>query len=89
MDQIYSAACVTIVAAAGKTSADGLPGVSTVLRLDQMKIQIDGCTLLELPAALGSALKSTWVSRGWTYQEGLLSTRCLVFTDRGVLYNCK
>jgi hypothetical protein len=89
MDKIYSSACVTIVAAAGKTSADGLPGVSTVLRTAQTEIKIDGCTLFELPAALDSVQASAWASRGWTYQEGLLSTRCLVFTNEGVLYNCR
>ncbi|KAM0468762.1 hypothetical protein ACHAP7_010546 [Fusarium lateritium] len=89
MDKVYNAACVTIVAAAGKTSDDGLPGISTVLRMAQMEIQIDGYTLFELPTALDSAQASTWASRGWTYQEGLLSTRCLVFTDRGVFYSCR
>ncbi|KAM0314832.1 hypothetical protein ACHAPQ_011725 [Fusarium lateritium] len=89
MDKVYNAACVTIVAAAGKTSDDGLPGISTVLRMAQMEIQIDGYTLFELQTALDSAQASNLDSRGWTYQEGILSTRCLVFTDRGVFYNCR
>ncbi|KAJ8060904.1 hypothetical protein OCU04_009984 [Sclerotinia nivalis] len=89
MDEIYAMAYITIIAAAGKTAADGLPGISTVPRIAQMETQVGGCTFLELPSILDSARASTWAQRGWTYQEGLLSTRCLVFTDRGVLYHCR
>jgi hypothetical protein len=30
-----------------------------------------------------------WISRGWTYQEGILSTRCLVFTRYQVFWQCR
>ncbi|TGO42378.1 hypothetical protein BHYA_0009g00570 [Botrytis hyacinthi] len=89
MDKIYSKAYVTIIAAAGKTAADGLPGISTIPRRAQMETKIGGCTFLELPSILDFTRASTWAQRGWTYQEGLLSTRCLVFTERGVLYHCR
>ncbi|EMR83099.1 putative tol protein [Botrytis cinerea BcDW1] len=89
MDEIYSKAHVTIIAAAGKTAADGLPGINTIPRIVQMETKVSGCTFLELPSILDSIRASTWAQRGWTYQEGLLSTRCLVFTDRGVLYHCR
>ena len=32
--------------------------------------------------------RSEWASRGWTYQEGVLSKRCLVFTERQVYWEC-
>lgn len=32
--------------------------------------------------------KSTWNMRGWTYQEGLLSRRCLVFTNTQSYFKC-
>ncbi|THV50856.1 hypothetical protein BGAL_0133g00140 [Botrytis galanthina] len=89
MDRIYSQAYVTIIAAAGKSAADGLPGISTISRVAQMETEIGECISLELPSILDSTRASIWVQRGWTYQEGLLSTRCLVFTDRGVLYHCR
>ncbi|KAF7954561.1 hypothetical protein EAE96_005681 [Botrytis aclada] len=82
-------AYVTIIAATGNTAADGLPGISTIPRRAQMETEIGGCTFLELPSIIDSTRASTWANRGWTYQEGLLSTRCLVFTDRGVLYHCR
>jgi hypothetical protein len=31
---------------------------------------------------------STWMVKGWTYQEVLLSTRRLIFTDHQVCYEC-
>ncbi|EJT81070.1 hypothetical protein GGTG_01057 [Gaeumannomyces tritici R3-111a-1] len=32
---------------------------------------------------------STWSSRGWTYQERLLSTRCLIFAEGKVYFQCR
>ncbi|TGO80472.1 hypothetical protein BELL_0006g00050 [Botrytis elliptica] len=89
MDEVYAKAYITIIAAAGKTAADGLPGISTNPRLAQTETQIGGCTPLELPSILHSTRSSTWIQKGWMYQEGLLSTRCLVYTDRGLLYHCR
>ncbi|KAF7952430.1 uncharacterized protein EAE97_001927 [Botrytis byssoidea] len=40
MDKIYSQAYVTIIAAAGNTAADGLPGISTISRVAQMETEI-------------------------------------------------
>src|SRR5438045_6752398 len=31
---------------------------------------------------------STWMSRGWTYQEAVLSQRWLIFTDQQVYFEC-
>jgi hypothetical protein len=89
MNLVYSKAHITIVAAAGSAATSGLPGVSTFPRVTQMETQVGGCTFLELPSFLASMRESIWTQRGWTYQEGLLSTRCLVFTDRGMFYHCR
>jgi hypothetical protein len=32
---------------------------------------------------------SAWITRGWTYQEAVLSRRCLFFTDEQVYFVCK
>jgi hypothetical protein len=34
-------------------------------------------------------LSVEWSSRGWTYQEGVLSNRKLVFTDHQVYWECR
>ncbi|ROT37768.1 HET-domain-containing protein [Sodiomyces alkalinus F11] len=33
--------------------------------------------------------KSRWATRGWTYQEGVLSRRCLVVTPEQVYWECR
>ncbi|KAL2075082.1 hypothetical protein VTL71DRAFT_24 [Oculimacula yallundae] len=33
--------------------------------------------------------KSEWATRGWTYQEGVLSNRCLVFTLDQMYWECR
>jgi len=39
--------------------------------------------------AAPSALSTRrWISRGWTFQEGLLSPRCLIFTATQVFWKC-
>lgn len=32
--------------------------------------------------------QSKWQSRGWTYQEALMASRLLLFTDTGVFFKC-
>ncbi|KAM6524246.1 hypothetical protein FSOLCH5_004848 [Fusarium solani] len=32
---------------------------------------------------------SQWATRGWTYQEGVLSRRCLVFTKEQIYWECR
>ncbi|KAI1140130.1 HET-domain-containing protein [Hypoxylon sp. FL0543] len=88
MGSIYANADITIVAAAGGDSAYGLPGISRP-RQQQGKEVIGGVTLLEgFPHVFYSVKESVWATRGWTYQEGFLSPRRLIFTDRGVSYLC-
>lgn len=91
MGEIYSNAYCTVIAAAGEDAQTGLPGVSRTRR-KQREVNIKGVTLIELPYSKdhGSALLSSskWATRAWTYQEGYLSTRRLIFTDYRLLYLC-
>ncbi|KAK4223990.1 hypothetical protein QBC38DRAFT_486473, partial [Podospora fimiseda] len=89
MDRIYSKSIVTIIAAAGNDSKYGLPGVSKRHRLWQPRGQIAGATIVRVPEHTTHTLqKSTWSTRGWTYQEGFLSQRRLIFTDHQVSFLC-
>ncbi|PKS08774.1 hypothetical protein jhhlp_004827 [Lomentospora prolificans] len=36
-----------------------------------------------------SIRNSKWATRGWTYQEGVLSNRCLVFTEEQMYWECR
>jgi len=89
MDKIYSGAQVTIVAAAGTDASYGLPGASGTLRKPQTIVQTRGFQLFATgPHPKHLVRKSKWAKRGWTYQEGVLSKRRLIFTDQKIFYDC-
>jgi hypothetical protein len=89
MDLIYANAVATIIAAAGDGPEYGLPGVNGTLRKHQPRIHVCGNLLAStLPHPSRSVSDSKWATRGWTYQEGILSKRRIVFTDDQVIFEC-
>jgi hypothetical protein len=89
MDLIYANAVATIIAAAGDDPEYGLPGVNGTLRKHQPQIHVCGHLLAStLPHPSRSVSDSKWTTRGWTYQEGILSKRRIVFTDDQVIFEC-
>jgi hypothetical protein len=89
MDIIYQHSILTIIAAAGENPHHGLPGVGKTSRTEtQASVTIGSWTLASVPFIKDEVLRSKWNSRGWTYQEGLLSRRRLVFTDTQVYFQC-
>lgn len=89
MDLIYASACLTIIAASSDGSIDGLPGIGQTQRVPQPAAQKDEHTFLSsLPDPAYLINQSKWMSRGWTYQEGLLSRRRLIFTEYQVYFQC-
>jgi hypothetical protein len=88
MDQIYSNAVITIVAASGNDAEAGL--CRAPRKTVQIKEEINGRTLLITQRLLKvQLLESKWFSRGWTYQEGFLSARYLIFTDQDCSFVCR
>ncbi|PTB79812.1 HET-domain-containing protein [Trichoderma longibrachiatum ATCC 18648] len=92
MDSIYTRAHLTIVAAAGSHANAGIPGLQPETRSRKQHIvQVsDSLSLVALhPDTHRSAAATTWSTRGWTYQELLLSKRCLYsFPDGSVSFQC-
>jgi hypothetical protein len=88
MNAIYEQSVVTIIAAAGDDPYYGLPGVSATPRRYQPHVKIGSRTLISTPYMKNEILHSKWNSRGWTYQEGLLCRRGLVFTDTQIYFQC-
>ncbi|XPT01266.1 hypothetical protein M3J09_010405 [Ascochyta lentis] len=88
MDRIYHNAAITIIDAAGADPRYGLPGVSSAGRRSQEIISFKGQKLISIPNMQQVVSSSKWGMRGWTYQEGLLSRRRLVFTDTQVYFQC-
>jgi hypothetical protein len=90
MDIIYAQSEITIVAAAGEDSDHGLVGVSNVQREFQYQAKTSAGTLVAFPYhPHGSIRTSKWASRGWTYQEGVLARRRLIFTSEQMYFECE
>jgi hypothetical protein len=92
MDEIFEGAVVTIIAANGKDATQGLPGVASTTRPEQPKYKFTdgGVTLVSTMRDPRIDIKdSVWYTRGWTYQEGLLARRRLVFTENQMYWECE
>ena len=89
MGDVYAGSQVTIFAL-GSDSNYGLPGVSSRPRLRQRQCTTIGeyKFISTMPDLHISISQSKWSTRGWTYQEGLFSTRRLFFTDYQTYFEC-
>ncbi|RDL40215.1 uncharacterized protein BP5553_00194 [Venustampulla echinocandica] len=89
MDMIYANAQVTIIAATENGPEHGLPGVRGTARNSQPHLrQGDRAYISTLPHLRSAINNSKWATRGWTYQEGLLSARRIIFTQHQVYFEC-
>ncbi|PQE26609.1 hypothetical protein CJF31_00010577 [Rutstroemia sp. NJR-2017a BVV2] len=89
MDMIYASAQVTIIAAGSEDPNRGLHGVRGTLRISQPTLRLgDHRIVSSLVDPVSVIAGSKWATRGWTYQEGLLSTRRLVFSEDQVRFEC-
>lgn len=89
MNEIYRNATITIVAAAGVNPMYGLPGVSTRGQMPHVSGHIGPNRFFTLGRMQRTQLEtSKWASRGWTYQEGVLAPRKLIFADEVVSWQC-
>lgn len=89
VDLIYANAEFTIIAAAGVDPSYGLPGVEHVSQNTQPSAKVGKHLLVStLPDPTNLVRGSKWVTRGWTYQEAILSHRRLFFTDHQVYFEC-
>jgi hypothetical protein len=89
MELIYGRAELTICAAFGDNPNSGLPRVNAAIRKPQSSAIIHGlqfATTLSHPLPI--VMKSKWASRGWTYQEAVLSPRRLFFTENEAYFVC-
>ncbi len=90
MGSIYKNAQATLIAAAGVDPTYGLPGVGSCHRREQPIANIGKYTLCStLPDPTLLLQRSKWMSRGWTYQEAMLSRRLIHFTKDQVYFECR
>ncbi|PQE03605.1 hypothetical protein CJF30_00006291 [Rutstroemia sp. NJR-2017a BBW] len=90
MDMIYASAQVTIIAAGSEDPNRGLHGVRGTLRIPQLVLPLGNHRIVSslVHQSVNVISRSKWATRGWTYQEGLLSTRRLVFSEDQVRFEC-
>lgn len=89
MHLIYGSAVLTLIAAAGDDSEYGLPGVGSRERVEQNVLSTGNKLYIRtFPHASRTLDASKWATRGWTFQEGLLSKRRLILTDHQVSFQC-
>lgn len=90
MDRIYLCAAMTIASAGGSDAYSGLSGFSPGSRRTQQTVEtIGGVRFVVMSPPLLDLLDGLeWHSRGWTYQEFMLSKRVLFFTPQLVFYIC-
>jgi hypothetical protein len=88
MDRIYEGAEITIISATGDDPHYGLPGVRGTPRKPQPTLRVCGKVFMAAQEVAGEILDSKWSTRGWTYQEMLLSRRRLVFTESQMYFQC-
>lgn len=91
MHQIFARALLTIVAASGPGAESGLCGTrGTSRKACPVRAVVQGLSLHIMPPDPAKAVeKSAWETRGWTYQEMVLSNRRLFFTPTEVFYECR
>lgn len=91
MDAIYHNADITIIASASQNQQDGLPGVSCPrTRNPDPPILMGNLKFTKAFPDPGIEIRnSKWATRGWTFQEAVLSRRRLFFMKDQVYYECE
>ncbi|GLA36879.1 hypothetical protein AnigIFM63309_003317 [Aspergillus niger] len=86
MGNIYSHSYLTLVDLEGHSMDHGLPGVTQARTVEY---QTHGMKLGAIEDGISELVPyAKWGTRGWTFQEALLSTRVLLLADTGVLFEC-
>ncbi|KAH8897689.1 heterokaryon incompatibility, partial [Thozetella sp. PMI_491] len=89
MNLVYKHAALTIIAATGEDATAGLSGVRPRKKPMQLSIKLGHMQLVATMDQITDIATSPWNSRGWTFQEGLLSNRRLLFGPRQISFECQ
>lgn len=89
MDEVYSESSLTIIASAAEQPSQGLAGVGVSRDRMPYSLRSGEMGLTQLFTNLADEVEgSHWNTRGWTYQEGFVSNRRLVFTQSQCYFQC-
>ena len=91
MDLIYGESLLTICAADGIDASAGLRATHYQGHevVQPQRDVAPGVRLMISRPPEVSIKASTWNSRAWTFQERLLSKRCLIFTEGRIYFQCR
>ena len=91
MDLVYGNAYLTICAADGDNPNVGLLAMDPSQRhlAQHVEEYSPGVLLMVSHLAESYIKKSAWNTRAWTFQERLLSKRCVIFTGGRVFFQCR
>ncbi|KAJ0426787.1 heterokaryon incompatibility protein-domain-containing protein [Aspergillus carlsbadensis] len=90
MGEIYSSAQIVLVAAYGDSMEYGIPGVGQPRKARlQRSVDILDMRLTNLVRDIEDDPLSLWDTRGWTYQEAVLSNRRLYFSNTRAFFECE
>lgn len=91
MAQIFSNAFLTVCAADGQGPDAGLRALSKARKPPVQHIErcAPGLELMVVHPAETYINQSVWNTRGWTFQERVLSNRCLIFVADRVYWECR
>jgi hypothetical protein len=89
MGEIYANSFLTVIACAGDDAEAGLPGVGLTPRNYNLSVLTQTWSLQSgMLVPDDEICESVWYTRGWTFQEGLLAKRRLVFSASNVYFQC-
>lgn len=90
MSAIYQGAYATIIAFSGTSADSGLPRVNgRKSPYQQLQCSINGTRLVGLCPTLSQLVwVMPWGNRAWTYQEALLSPRCIYISKYQAQFEC-
>jgi hypothetical protein len=91
MNLVYGNAFLTICAADGVDAWFGLKALNSSRHETSQHIEevAPGVRLMVSQLAETGINSSVWNTRAWTFQERLLSKRCLIFTEGRVFFQCR
>ncbi|KAH6677592.1 heterokaryon incompatibility protein-domain-containing protein [Halenospora varia] len=90
MDKIYGNSLFTLCGATGRDAAAGLPrAVPHSRNLVQLRENCAGLDLLVVRPVESHIRSTSWNSGAWTFQERVMSTRCLIFVDDRAFFQCR
>lgn len=96
MNAIYERSALTIISAAGKGLDASLPGITPREPAAIKPAALESIPHRQKPinialvaySAQNLLTRTAWATRGWCYQEHVLSPRCLCFTPTECFFTC-